>query len=114
MPATAPAPSAERERLEIIWRTITRDVQRFVDESGIGTVNSKRWVRIDRTLEELAAMLVDEVSEWSYATGEDEFNEVGELSFVTEEIWRFIETKLIDYALDVEARRAARRSGAAA
>jgi hypothetical protein len=108
--ATATAPTPQRERLEIIWRTATRDVQRFANEAGISGVNGKRYVRIQRTLEELAGMLVDEVTDSSH----EDFNEAGELTFVTEEIWQVIEGKLIAYAIDVEDRRAARRNGAAA
>ncbi len=59
-------------------------------------MNSKRWRRIDDTLDELAAMLVHEVHD----------NETDSLTAVTEDIWREIETRLLDWADMIEAGRA--------
>jgi hypothetical protein len=97
------AEAAVRERLEIIWRTITRDVVHFEGEVAVASVNSKRWNRIDRTLEELAAMLVDEVAE----------HERDSLTAATWDIWRYIEARLVDWAAGIEAARAAARQARA-
>ena len=94
--------TADRARFEIIWRTITRDVARFQGEASISTVNSKRWTKIDGTLEELAAMLVEEVSDRT-RDGETT-SDVDALTVATQDIWRYIETRLIDWATEVEAR----------
>lgn len=93
--------TADRQRFEIIWKTITRDVARFQGESGLSTVNSKRWTKIDDTLEELAAMLVEEVSDRE-REGETR-TDADALLVATEDIWRYIESRLIDFAMHVEA-----------
>lgn len=103
---TAATATAQRERLETIWRTITRDVQRFTmpDESwDIGTVNSKRWTTINDELEDLAAMLVDEVHE----------RDLDSLTTLTEGIWTEIHDRLLAWAETIEAERAARKPVAA-
>ena len=101
---TATAPDVSAPALEGIWRTITRDVERYSDTAGIATTNSKRWMRIDDTLEELAAMLVDEVFE----------SETDSLVRMMERIWEDIHDRMIEWALSIEAARAERRKGAAA
>lgn len=106
--AIAPAPDDQRARLEIIWNTITRDAMRSRTSPDIGVVNSKRYLRIDRTLEELAAMLANGVSDnFDPAT---DYSESGELAIAIEDIWTFIEKSLIDWAGEIEKVRAARRA----
>jgi hypothetical protein len=100
---TATAPRVSEETLEVVWRTITRDVQRFSDTADIGTVNSKRWERIQGKLEELAAMLVDEVPE----------HETESLVTMTEGIWKDIHDRMIGWALSIETARVERQTGAA-
>ena len=109
---TATAPVEQRERLAIIWQTITRDVERFAGESNISGVNSKRWLRIDETLGEFAAMLVDEVDDTIRAA--DLSSEMFTLTLATEDIWQYIETRLLDWAVEIETARSERRKVAAA
>lgn len=96
-----------REELEIVWKTITRDVRRFEGEAGISTVNSERWTTVDEALGELAAFLVDEVSDYM-APGEQS-TEAGELIVLTQDIWEVIEKMTIDWAIRIEAARDAER-----
>ena len=44
--------ATKRDLLQERWTTMTRDVQRFENESDISGVNSRRWRRIDDTLDE--------------------------------------------------------------
>lgn len=104
---TAAKATAKRVELETIWRTITRDVERFTmpDESwDIATVNSKRWTTINEELEDLAAMLVDEVRA----------SEIDSLTTLTEGIWTEIHDRMLAWAETIEADRTARRKLAAA
>jgi hypothetical protein len=104
---TTTAPVDQRERLEIIWNTITRDAARSRTSPDFGVVNSKRYLRIDRTLEELAAMLVNGISDRLVKDGPDDVvSETDCLLTVTEDIWKYIETCLINFAVEVEALRA--------
>jgi hypothetical protein len=92
-----------KEVLEVIWQTITRDVERFSDTAGIGPVNSKRWTRVDETLEELAVMLVEDVFT----------SEAESLTALTEGIWQDIHDRMIEWALSTETARVERRMGVA-
>lgn len=97
-----------RQLLEERWKTITRDVQRFANEGGLSTVNSKRWIKVDDTLEEFAAMLVDEIDA---DEGEEDHDSLASL---TEGIWTEIHDRMLAWAERVEARRDERRKVAAA
>lgn len=97
-------PATQRERLKIVWDTITRDVER--DGYEMAGRNSKRWQRIDDMLTELAAMLVHEI-DTAMRPEED-------LSATTEAIWQEIESRLLIWADNVETERSRRREAAAA
>lgn len=91
------------DRLDLIWRTITRDVQRLDGEAGLAGINSERWTTIDDKLTELGAMLIDELRDG------DDYSETAELQVATDDIWTFIERRLIEFALEVEASRTLHR-----
>jgi hypothetical protein len=93
---------AARRLLEERWRVAMFDVQRFAGEAGLSSVNSKRYYRIQRTLEELAAILVDGVNDHEYD------NAHGGLVSVTEGIWDAIREQLLDWATVIEAQRSER------
>jgi hypothetical protein len=69
-----------------------RDVTRFANQLGVSSVPSKRWGRIQGTLEEITAMLIEEA-------GEDEADT---LRVATENIWRDIRRDLVQWAVAVE------------
>lgn len=94
--------ATQLELLEERWKVITRDVARFKNESDISGVNSRRWRRIDDTLDELAAMLVGEVNG----------NETDSLTAATEGIWAEIELRLLAWAEQTEEQRAMRQVAA--
>lgn len=94
-----------RDELEIVWSTITRDVRRFSGEYGLSNVNSKRWTKIDDTMQELAGLLVEE---FDGHAGEPD------LVQVTETIWQDIHDKLLAWAEAVEIARDEHRKAAAA
>jgi len=77
---------------------------RFKNESGISADNSKRFYRINETLEDLAALLVDEVYEDEFDNGQH----TG-LQTVTEDIWKDNKERLISWAERTEEARDARR-----
>lgn len=101
-----------REILEERWNCATRDVQRFQGEAGISAVNSKRWTTIDRKLEEMAALLVEEVNDYRADPMAD--TEATELGVLTEAIWREIERRMLEWAEGILARREERREGVTA
>jgi hypothetical protein len=98
--ATATVPD-RRRLLEERWRVLMLRPVRFAGEARISADNSKRYLRIQETLEELATLLVDEV-------GDDDLDGLRQ---VTEQIWEHIESSLIDWAASLEAEEAAFRSG---
>ncbi len=87
-----------RDILEDRWKLLMRGVTRFQGEAAITATNSKRWQRVNDTLEELGAMLVDEVLD----------HEVDVLLELIEGIWEEIERRMLDWAVAVDAARAAR------
>lgn len=87
--------ATKRELLEERWSVLTRNVVRFKGEDEISGVNSRRYRRIDETLDELAAMLVHEVHD----------NETDSLTAVTDGIWVEIESRLLAWAEMIEEGR---------
>src|SRR5688572_2073252 len=88
--------TAMRTVFEDRWQLLMRDVARFKNESAPSQVPSKRFYKIDRTLEELATLLVDEIN----GDAEEE-----SLTRVTEAIWYEIEERLIAWAIVIHAGR---------
>lgn len=85
------------------WHMLMTDSARFAGEDGIGQVNSKRWTKIQRTLEELAGRMVDEVHP-------SEFDgEAASLQVLTQNIWHEIGRQIIEWAETIEAERASRQ-----
>lgn len=93
-----------RQEKAATWAVLMRDVQRFEGEASISVVNSPRWNAINETLEELAAMLVEEISD----------SESDSLTPVTEGIWDEIRDRLIAWAVTIEQERDRRRQTIAA
>ena len=80
------------------WSQLLQDVERYRAREGyiaLNTVNSKRYYRINNTLDELAWRLLGELSE----------PEVDALLPVTEAIWDEIKQQLVAFALEVHAIR---------
>ena len=80
------------------WSQLLQDVERYRAREGyiaLNTVNSKRYHRISKTLDELAWRLLGELSD----------PEVDALLPVTEAIWEEIKQRLVSFALDVHATR---------
>jgi hypothetical protein len=96
--------ATQRELLEERWNLLLRDVARFGDEPDISAINSKRHERIDDTLEELGALLVDEVSG----------AELDTLRAAITDIWINARERLLAWAETTEQQRAERRAQMAA
>ncbi len=80
------------------WSQLLQDVERYRTREGyiaLNTVNSKRYYRINKTLDELAWRLLGELSD----------PEVDALLPVTEAIWDEIKQRLVSFAMDVHATR---------
>ncbi len=89
--------ATQRELLEERWTVLMTDTQRFKDEHGISTVNSKRYRRIADTIEELGVLLA----------GETMGNEAESLQYlVAGDIMDTIHDRLVAWAEMVEASRA--------
>ncbi len=95
---------AQRELLEERWSVLLRDVERLKGETAISAANSKRYYRINDTLEELGAMLVDEVND----------NELDALQAAITDTWANARERLLAWAETTEQQRAERRAQMAA
>jgi hypothetical protein len=97
-----------REILEERWRAATSDVARFAGERGISTVNSKRYLRLQGTIEELATLLVQEV--YGERLVPDEPSEAERLDSLWCDLETILSDRMIAWALELEAHRAVRET----
>ncbi len=108
---TATAPRVTRDILEVRWHMATTDVARFQGESGWSSVNHKRLTRLLEGIEELGALLVDEVGDHVRPGGPSEQETLA--SLVWDELNPYIRDRLLAWAESIESKRAERRAGAA-
>ena len=97
----APQDIPLRDQMDTVWEVLMVRPRRFSDTAGIGVDNSTRYYRIDRTLEDLAAMLVG---------GEIHEDEYDDLQLVTGAIWEEIRDRLIAWAMTTTHQRGARQA----
>ena len=90
-----------RDQMDTVWDVLMVRPRRFADTAGIGVDNSTRYYRIDRTLEDLAAMLVG---------GEIHEDEYDDLQLITGAIWEEIRERLIAWAMDTTHARGERHA----
>lgn len=103
-----------RAVVEERWRTITTDVQQFVEDGASWSqVNSKAWIALDDALEYLAARIVGEVRDRLSTEGDT--SPVSEMQSVVSGLHDHIEAAILAWAEPIVAadlaRRAASRAG---
>lgn len=89
-----------RDELAVRWHMNMTRAARYADDYRICCNNSKRFDRINDTLEEMAVRMVDE-------TMDDE--EYWSLTPLTEGIWQVIEERITAWAIGIEEARAERQ-----